>query len=79
MLLELLAGKQIFRHDMTKADLMSAKRSLPQQLRSLLPGKLADGGKLIHLLGKLIAPHPEDRFVSADDADLNPECGAPPS
>ena len=50
VLLELLAGKQIFRHDMTEADLMSAKRALPQQLRSLLPGRLADGWKLIHLL-----------------------------
>ena len=37
VLLELLAGKQIFHHDMTKAALMSAKRALPQQFAHCCP------------------------------------------
>ena len=62
------------RHDRSRFDERQA--GLAATVASLLPGRLADGWKLIHLLGKLIAPDPEDRFLSADDADLNLECGA---
>jgi len=76
VLVELLAGRQIFRHDMTSTALMSAKRTLPQRLRSLVPEKEAGSSKLIRFCEKLIAFHPEDRFADADEADTDNGCGA---
>lgn len=73
---ELMAGKQIFRHDMTSSELMNAKRRLPNQLRKLLPARVSDSVRLMRFLEKMVAFRPEDRFASADDADLDPECGA---
>lgn len=76
VLVELLAGKQIFRRDMQPEELLAAKRSLPQRLCEFLPERVAGSWKLRKFCAMLTAPQPERRFASADEADLHPEFGA---
>jgi serine/threonine-protein kinase len=73
---ECLAGQRLFRRDMSSTELQEAKRTLPQRLRSLLPEKVVGSWRLLRFCEKLTAFDPQDRFDSADDADLNQEWGA---
>jgi eukaryotic-like serine/threonine-protein kinase len=75
VLVELLAGKSPFVDLQSKSELIAAKRAVPQQLTRLLPGELSSNQMLMAFTQRLIATDPEDRFCSAEDADLA-DCGA---
>ena len=44
---------------------------LPDQLDRYLPPDILQNSILVHLLRKLIAANPEDRFQTAEEADLD--------
>jgi eukaryotic-like serine/threonine-protein kinase len=75
VLVELLSGKPLFANVDHYPDLISAKRELPSQLESLLPGEIVGNALLMKLILGLIAPKPSHRFSSAEAADLS-ETGA---
>lgn len=75
MLLELLSGSQRFA-GMQYAELVDSKRSILEQLSTLLPAEeFAYSDMLIPLIRNLVHPDPARRFQSAEDADLA-DCGA---
>lgn len=75
VLFEMLSGLFPFSGVHSDEELISAKKLLPKQLPFLLPEDVARNDTLVRLLSKLIAVRPEDRFASAEDADLS-ETGA---
>lgn len=75
VLFEMLSGQYPFSGVHTEEELITAKKLLPNQLQFLLPEDVARNSTLVNLLAKLIAVKPEDRFASAEDADLS-EYGA---
>ena len=75
VLFEMLSGQYPFSGVHSEEELIAAKRLLPKQLPFLLPEDVARNSTLLNLLAKLIAAKPEDRFASAEDADLS-EYGA---
>ena len=75
VLVELLAGQSPFDGLGDHAELLEAKQTLPDRLPQLLPAELAQNETLMSFCRRLVAPDPEDRFASAEDADLS-DCGA---
>ena len=75
VLVELLAGRPPFPKANSYDDLIDAKRTLPERLGELLPAEVLGNKLLMQLIGGLIATNPEDRFESAEAADLS-ETGA---
>ena len=71
ILFEMLSGQYPFSGVHSEEELMIAKRLLPNQLQFLLPEDVSRNSTLLNLLAKLIAVKPEDRFASAEDADLS--------
>jgi len=71
VLFEMLTGIYPFSEADDGNELVEAKRQLPDRLEEFLPPEVLDNGTLVHLLHKLIAPNPADRFQSAEDADLD--------
>lgn len=76
VVIEMLSGRFPFSDATDGADLVAAKRRLPQQLPEMLPADVSRNGMLLNLLQGLIAPNPADRFASAEEADLSEEKGA---
>lgn len=68
--LELLAGKPVFGGINDLTELIEAKRSLPERLDQFLPADVARNDLLMSFCRGLIAPNPEQRFPSAEAADL---------
>ena len=70
VLVELLAGQPPFVGLCSNEELLAAKRVLPDRLPQLLPAELSQNDTLMSFCRRLIAPDPQDRFASAEDADL---------
>ena len=70
VLVELLAGRSPFGGLNNHAELLDAKRTLPERLPELLPAELSQNDTLMSFCRRLVAPDPEGRFASAEDADL---------
>ena len=70
VLIEMLTGVQLFPENSTRQELLQLKRGLPGRLLDLLPPDIAEDELLISLLHGLIAVRPEDRFESAEAAEL---------
>ncbi len=75
ILFEMLSGQYPFSGVHSEEELITAKTLLPKQLPFLLPEDVARNSTLLNFLAKMIAVKPEDRFDSAEDADLS-EFGA---
>ena len=76
VVIEMLSGRFPFAEATDGDELVAAKRRLPEQLSDMLPADVSRNAMLLNLLHGLIAPNPEDRFASAEDADLSEEIGA---
>ncbi|MBP86386.1 MAG: protein kinase [Planctomycetaceae bacterium] len=76
VLIELLAGRHLFADCSNIRQLLEAKRSLPQRLRSILPKEVTVNELLMSFCRGLIAPDPMRRFPSAEAADLLKEGAA---
>lgn len=70
VLIELLAGQQVFAGLSSYRDLLEAKRALPQRLTEILPHEVAINQLLTNFCRGLIAPDPMRRFPNAEAADL---------
>ena len=70
VLIELLSGRPLFVGSIVLRELLQAKRSLPQQLDDILPDDVTCNELLMNFCRGLIAPDPQRRFPSAEDADL---------
>ena len=75
ILFEMLSGQYPFSGVHSEEELIAAKKLLPKQLPCLLPEDVVRNSTLVNFLAKMIAVKPEDRFASAEDADLS-EFGA---
>jgi serine/threonine-protein kinase len=75
VLMEMLAGRQLFAGLNTYRKLIDAKATLADRLEELLPPEVSCNDLLVDLCRRLVAPYPADRFPSALAADLDP-CGA---
>ncbi|RLS56219.1 MAG: serine/threonine protein kinase [Planctomycetota bacterium] len=71
VLFEMLSGQYPFMGIDSDEELITAKKLLPTQLPFLLPKDVSRNATLMSLLTKLVAVRPEDRFSSAEDADLS--------
>ena len=76
VLIELLAGQPPFTGLTTFAQLVEAKRTLPNRLEEILPAEVTVNELLMDFCRGLIAPDPNKRFPSAEDADLQDSRGA---
>lgn len=70
VLIELLAGQQVFAGLNTYRELLEAKRALPHRLAEILPSEVAINPLLMNFCRGLIAPDPMRRFPNAEAADL---------
>jgi serine/threonine-protein kinase len=70
VLIEMLAGKSPFAGMNTYRELLEAKRFLAQKLNQFLPEEVTCNELLMSFCRRLIAPDPNKRFVSAEDADM---------
>lgn len=70
VLVELLSGMNPFAGELTKRQLLEAKRELPHRLDDFLPDEVLRNELLMNFLLGLIAPDPNRRFPSAEAADL---------
>lgn len=73
VLIELLAGQPLFAGINDFAQLLEAKRALPQRLPKILPPEVAHSELLMTICHRLTAPDPMLRYKSAEDADNSPE------
>ena len=69
VLIEMLSGSPPFRGDVSLRELLAAKRELPQRLDEILPEDVTRNELLMNFCRELIAPDPNMRFFSADDAE----------
>ncbi len=76
VLVELLAGQRVFAGIDDIDDLIQAKRDLPRRLKDLIPSGVRDCEMLMDFCRRLIAPEPEQRWPTAERADIDPQCGA---
>lgn len=72
VLIELLAGRPLFAGINDYAQLLEAKRTLPNRLDAILPPEVADSDLLVGICRKLTAPDPTLRYRSAEEADTAP-------
>ena len=75
VLVEMLSGQRLFA-GLSRPELLEARRRLPERLPQLLPKDFACSKMLVDFCRRLVAWDPAQRFVSAERADLDPECGA---
>ena len=75
-MIELLAGQRLFPPKESIEDLLARKHSLPARLPQLLPEQVTRSDLLMEFLQRLVATDPRDRFMSAEQADLDPSHGA---
>jgi len=87
VLIELLAGRRLFtgvksntpsqqREPLDKAELLRRKKELPDYFADLVPIDVRESKRLMGLCRRLVDPDPRRRFPNAEDADLDPQCGA---
>ena len=76
VLIEMLSGVQLFPVDSTRQELLQRKRELPGRAIDILPPDIAKNTQLLSLLHGLIAVDPNDRFESAEAAELADEGAA---
>jgi serine/threonine-protein kinase len=76
VLVELLSGQQLFCGRDSYAELLEAKRRLPQRLGELLPYEVTCNELLMSFCRGLIAPDPMMRFPDAEAANLLKEGAA---
>lgn len=76
VLIELLSGQPPFSGLNNCRDLLEAKRFLAQRLTSVLPPDVTRNELLMHLIRGLIAPDPNRRFPTAQDAELQEQGAA---
>jgi hypothetical protein len=76
VLVELLTGKRLFPHGMSRTEYRKVKEDLPPRLEHLLPSYVVRNKHLMTFCQRLIAPDPTQRFASASEADLDRSCGA---
>jgi len=67
---ELLSGRPVFGGVNDLSELVKAKRTLYERLEEILPEEVARNELLMSFLRGLIAPDPQQRFPSAEAADL---------
>lgn len=70
VLVDLLCGMSPFAGMQRFADLISAKKQLPDRLPEFLPPEIKQDERLLALLRDLIDPDPANRFLNAEAADL---------
>ena len=70
VLVELLAGKPIFSGIKKLDELIEAKRTLAMRLPEILPEEVVVNDLLMSFCQGLIAPNPDNRFDSAEAAEL---------
>lgn len=70
VLIEMLAGRPCFETDLNWAELLEAKRKLPQNLHELLPPEVTCNTLLVNLCKRFIITDPVRRFPSAEAAEL---------
>jgi serine/threonine-protein kinase len=70
VLVEMLAGAPPFAGVSGAEALLKAKRTIVERLPTILPEDVACNELLMNLVRGLIAPDPDGRFTSAEDADL---------
>lgn len=70
VLVELLAGKPLFAGKDKYAELVQAKRTIASEFEAMLPEEVARNELLVNFCRGLIAADPEQRFPSAEDAEL---------
>jgi len=66
----MLSGQPPFAGLHSFRDLLEAKRTLAQRLPQVLPAEVTCNELLMSFCRGLVAPDPERRFPSAEDADL---------
>lgn len=76
LLIEMLAGRQPFAGLQSYADLLAAKRRLPQELDDILPAEVTRNELLMSFCRGLIATDPMKRFPDAEAATLLQEGAA---
>ena len=69
VLIEILSGRPLFTGLKNLGELLEAKWTLPQRLEQILPDHVADSDLLMSICRRLIAPDPEVRYASAEDAN----------
>ncbi len=72
VLVEMLSGQNPFHELQDNRALLEAKRFLPQKLAAVLPPEYIKSEMLLNFIRRLIAPDPNKRFESAEEADLSP-------
>src|SRR5262245_1734158 len=70
VLVEMLAGRDPFAGMTTLRELIETKAELDRRLPALLPPDVSSNELLLNLCQRLIAPDPEQRFPSAQAADV---------
>lgn len=70
VLVEMLAGRPLFEGWGTIAELVEAKGKMDQHLSEVLPPEVSSNDLLLNLCQKLIAPDVDQRFTSAQLADV---------
>ncbi|MGC4005976.1 MAG: hypothetical protein QM811_23795 [Pirellulales bacterium] len=70
MLIEMLAGRPPFAGMNTYRELLEGKRFLAQRLPQILPDEVTCNELLMNFCRQMIAPDPNRRFGSAEDADM---------
>ena len=70
VLIELLSGKPLFSGITGFKDLLNAKRTIHQNLESLLPSEVATNRLLMEFCRRLVNPDPKLRFPHAEAAEL---------
>jgi eukaryotic-like serine/threonine-protein kinase len=73
VLVELLAGKPLFAGIREFANLLEAKRTLPQRLHKILPPEVTHSELLMTICRRLTAPDPLLRYATAEQADTGSE------
>jgi serine/threonine-protein kinase len=76
VLIELLSGRPPFAGLNNRRELLEAKRFVAQRLHHILPEDVTRNDLLMHLVRGLIAPDPNRRFPTAQDADLQEQGAA---
>lgn len=76
VLIEMLSGRRPFEGKESYAELLEAKRMLPQRLHEILPRVVTCNELLMSFCRSLIAPDPMRRFANAEAADLLQEGAA---
>jgi serine/threonine-protein kinase len=76
VLVELLSGHSVFAGLNSEQQLLEAKRSLPRRLDEIFPEEVTECELLMNFCRRLIAPDPNQRFHSAEEADLHSKEGA---